>query len=90
MNAESIDLGTFNLGRTRTLLTNDSSRLVFELREVAAYGGSFTRMSAAQTSMICAWPLIFAMLSFRIIPFEECMLQKMSGQFCMCTSTMCS
>ncbi|MGC1496838.1 MAG: AsmA family protein [Sulfitobacter sp.] len=37
--ADSIDLGTLKLGPTRSLLTNDRSRMVFELRDVAAYGG---------------------------------------------------
>ncbi len=38
LSADSIDLGTLKLGASRTLLTNDRSRMVFELREVAAYG----------------------------------------------------
>ncbi|WP_299201476.1 AsmA family protein [uncultured Tateyamaria sp.] len=38
--ASSIDLGQFKLGPTRTLLRNDNSRMVFELREVAAYNGT--------------------------------------------------
>lgn len=42
LNADSIDLGALKLGRTRSLLTNDRARMVFELREVAAYGGLFT------------------------------------------------
>ncbi|MEP5633876.1 MAG: AsmA family protein [Tateyamaria sp.] len=42
LSATSIDLGTFKLGQTRTLLRNDNSRMVFELREVAAYGGTVT------------------------------------------------
>ena len=42
LSADSIDLGTLKLGASRTLLTNDRSRMVFELREVAAYGGRFT------------------------------------------------
>ncbi len=42
LTAGSIDLGTFKLGQTRTLLRNDNSRMVFELREVAAYGGTVT------------------------------------------------
>ncbi|MEX0312044.1 MAG: AsmA-like C-terminal region-containing protein, partial [Tateyamaria sp.] len=41
LTAASIDLGQFKLGQTRTLLRNDRSRMVFELREVAAYGGTF-------------------------------------------------
>ncbi|MEM8653442.1 MAG: AsmA family protein [Pseudomonadota bacterium] len=40
LTASSIDLGQFQLGQTRTLLGNDRSRMVFELREVAAYGGT--------------------------------------------------
>jgi len=39
LTATSVDLGQFKLGETRTLLRNDRSRMVFELREVAAYGG---------------------------------------------------
>ncbi len=39
--ADSIDLGTLKLGATQTLLTNDKSRMVFALRDVAAYGGKF-------------------------------------------------
>ena len=42
LTASSIDLGQFKLGQTRTLLRNDNSRMVFELREVAAYGGTVT------------------------------------------------
>lgn len=42
MRADSIDLGALQLGPTRTLLNNDRSRVVFELRDVAAYGGRFT------------------------------------------------
>lgn len=42
LRADSIDLGALQLGPTRTLLTNDRSRMVFELRDVAAYGGRFT------------------------------------------------
>lgn len=40
--AESIDLGDFKLGKTRTLATLDRSRLVFGLREVRAYDGLIT------------------------------------------------
>ncbi|WP_299043622.1 AsmA family protein [uncultured Tateyamaria sp.] len=40
LTASSIDLGQFKLGQTRTLLRNDNRRMVFELREVAAYGGT--------------------------------------------------
>ncbi|MEM7521141.1 MAG: AsmA family protein [Pseudomonadota bacterium] len=42
LRADSIDLGTLSLGATRALLSNDRSRMVFELREVAAYGGAVT------------------------------------------------
>ena len=41
LKADSIDLGSLKLGASRTLLTNDRSRMVFELRDVAAYGGKF-------------------------------------------------
>ncbi|MEM6373937.1 MAG: AsmA family protein [Pseudomonadota bacterium] len=40
LTANSIDLGRFKLGATRTLLRNERSRMVFELREVAAYDGT--------------------------------------------------
>lgn len=40
--ADSIDLGDFKLGKTRTLATLDRSRLVFQLREVQAYAGLIT------------------------------------------------
>ncbi|MEP2639627.1 AsmA family protein [Roseobacter sp.] len=42
LTAQSIDLGQFALGPTRALLRNDASRMVFELRDVAAYGGTVT------------------------------------------------
>lgn len=42
LNATSIDLGTLRLGPTRTVLRNDRSRMVFELVDVAAYGGTVT------------------------------------------------
>lgn len=42
LNADSIDLGALKLGKTRSLLSNDRSRMVFELREVRGYGGLFT------------------------------------------------
>jgi len=42
LRADSLNLGTLSLGATRTLLRNDRSRMVFELREVSAYGGAFT------------------------------------------------
>lgn len=41
LSADSIDLGSLKLGATRTLLTNDRARMVFTLRDVAAYGGKF-------------------------------------------------
>ncbi|WP_317057130.1 AsmA family protein [Roseovarius rhodophyticola] len=40
--ADSIDLGDFKLGKTRTLASLDRSRLVFQLREVQAYAGLIT------------------------------------------------
>lgn len=40
LTANSVDLGTLKLGPTRTVLRNKRSRMVFELREIAAYGGS--------------------------------------------------
>lgn len=40
LKASSINLGAFNLGATRALMSNDNSRAVFELREVQAYGGT--------------------------------------------------
>lgn len=42
LTAQSIDLGQFNLGATRALLRNDQSRMVFELRDVVAYGGNLS------------------------------------------------
>ncbi len=42
LKADSVDLGALKLGPTRTLLTNDRSRMVFELREVQAYGGQLS------------------------------------------------
>jgi AsmA protein len=42
LNAASVDLGRFKLGPTRTILRNDTARMVFELREVQAYGGAVT------------------------------------------------
>lgn len=42
LSASSVDLGQFKLGQTRTLLRNDNSRMVYELREVSAYGGTVT------------------------------------------------
>lgn len=40
--AQSIDLGDFKLGKTRTFMTLDNSRMVFELRELQAYDGTIT------------------------------------------------
>ncbi|MFB9148928.1 AsmA family protein [Roseovarius ramblicola] len=40
--ADSIDLGDLKLGRTRTLMTLDRSRAVFDLREVRGYDGLVT------------------------------------------------
>lgn len=37
--ADSVDLGSLQLGSTRAVLRNDRSRMVFELREVQAYQG---------------------------------------------------
>ncbi|MEP1614689.1 MAG: AsmA family protein [Roseobacter sp.] len=42
LSANSIDLGTFQLGQTLAVLQNDKSRMVFELREVNAYSGKIT------------------------------------------------
>ena len=42
LTASSIDLGQFKLGPTRTLLRNDRSRMVFEIREVQAYDGTLS------------------------------------------------
>ena len=40
--ADSIDLGDLELGQTRTLMTLDRARAVFELREVRGYDGLVT------------------------------------------------
>lgn len=40
--AESVDLGNLKIGKTRAMATLDRSRLVFDLRELAAYGGVIT------------------------------------------------
>lgn len=40
--ANSVDLGDFKLGKTRSLITLDRSRAVFELRELRAYSGLIT------------------------------------------------
>lgn len=42
LSADSIDLGQFKLGATQTVVRNDTSRMVFELRRVDAYGGRVT------------------------------------------------
>jgi AsmA protein len=42
LSADSIDTGGLKLGATRALLTNDRSRMVIELREVAAYDGALS------------------------------------------------
>ena len=39
LQAESIDLGQFSLGKTQAVLRNTDARMVFDLREVLAYGG---------------------------------------------------
>lgn len=40
LRADAIDLGSLRLGATDTVLTNDNSRMVFTLNNVAAYEGS--------------------------------------------------
>ncbi|WP_306153822.1 AsmA family protein [Roseovarius sp. MMSF_3281] len=40
--ADSVDLGDFKIGKTRTLMTLDRARMVFELRELQAYDGMIT------------------------------------------------
>ena len=42
LRADSVDLGALQLDRTRTLMTLDRSRAVFDLRELRAYGGLLT------------------------------------------------
>lgn len=42
LTAQSVDLGLAKLGTTRTVLTIDRARAVFDLREVAAYQGNVT------------------------------------------------
>lgn len=42
LSADSIALGALTLGKSRFNLTNDRSRMVFGLREVAAYGGGLS------------------------------------------------
>jgi len=40
--ADSVDLGDFKIGKTRSLMTLTRSRMVFELRELQAYDGTIT------------------------------------------------
>lgn len=40
ISANSIDLGQFKVGATQALLRNEQSRMVFDLRDVKAYGGT--------------------------------------------------
>ncbi|NUB46044.1 AsmA family protein [Fertoebacter nigrum] len=40
LSADSVDLGVAQLGRSRILATVDRARAVFDLREIAAYGGT--------------------------------------------------
>ncbi len=40
--ADSVNLGDFKIGKTRTLMTLTRSRMVFELRELQAYDGTIT------------------------------------------------
>ncbi|QCO55969.1 AsmA family protein [Pseudorhodobacter turbinis] len=42
LTADSIDLGTAKLGRTRLLVTLDRARMVIESQELQAYGGNVT------------------------------------------------
>ncbi len=42
LRATSIDLGSLKLGASQMRLTNDRSRMVFGLQDVAAYGGKIT------------------------------------------------
>ncbi|NNE52062.1 MAG: AsmA family protein, partial [Sulfitobacter sp.] len=42
LSADSVDLGALTFGATRALVTNESSRMVFGLREVRAYDGVLT------------------------------------------------
>ena len=39
LQAQSVDLGRFSLGKTQAVLRNSNARMVFDLREVLAYGG---------------------------------------------------
>ncbi|UWR30879.1 AsmA family protein [Sulfitobacter sp. W002] len=40
LSAESIDLGQLDLGPTRAVLRNDRARMVFDLQDMSAYGGT--------------------------------------------------
>ncbi|MGB8811679.1 MAG: AsmA family protein [Paracoccaceae bacterium] len=40
LTAESVDLGAAKLGAVRVLITNDRARAVFDIRQMAAYGGT--------------------------------------------------
>jgi AsmA protein len=42
LSAASVDLGVARLGETRVLVTVDRARAVFDIRQMAAYGGSVT------------------------------------------------
>lgn len=42
LDAEGVVLDRFSIGRTRALLRNENSRLVVDLRDAQAYGGSLT------------------------------------------------
>ena len=42
LSATSVDLGAANFGATRMLMTLERARAVFDLRELAAYGGGIT------------------------------------------------
>lgn len=42
IDADSLDLGTLNFGKTRILVTNDNSRAVFSIRELQGYEGGFS------------------------------------------------
>ena len=42
LRADSVDLGTMQLDRTRTLMTLERARAVFDLRELRVYGGLLT------------------------------------------------
>ena len=42
LRATSVNMGGFRLGATTAILRNEQSRMVFELRDVVAYGGNVT------------------------------------------------